>query len=65
MHISSIHQFGVVFSKNTNNLQSWTKLLRQNRKPKFKQKNPSLTKFMSFAKLWAFDKKPWPGSTLI
>ena len=40
MHFNTIEQFGMVFSKNINNLQSWAKLLRQNRKSIFQSKTP-------------------------
>ena len=43
-------------------LEPWTKLLRQNRKSIFEQKNPLS---MLFAKFWAFYNKTWPDSTLI
>ena len=45
-------------------LQSWTKLLRQNRKF-LSEKNPSPPKSILFAKFWVFDNKTWPDSTLI
>ena len=42
MHFNTIEQFGAVFSKNVNYLQSCTKLLQQNKKSVFQWKN-SLT----------------------
>ena len=35
MHFNTIEQFGMVFLKKFNNLQSWIKLLRENRKSIF------------------------------
>ena len=41
MHFNTIQQCGAVFSKNINNIKSWTELLRQNRRSIFQWKNPS------------------------
>ena len=65
MHFNTIEQFGIVFSKNINNLQSWTKLLRQNRKSIFQWKNPSPPKSMLLTKFEAFGNKTQSDSTLI
>ena len=43
MYVNSMEQFGMVFSKIINNLQSLTKLLRQNRKFIFQSKKTPLT----------------------
>ena len=40
MHFNTIEQCRMVFSKYINNLQSWTKLSRQNRKSIFQWKTP-------------------------
>ena len=63
MHFSTTEQFGMVFSRNINNLQSWTKMLRQKRKSIFQWKNPSPPQISVVGK--AFDKKTSPNSTLI
>ena len=53
----TIQQFGAFFSKNVNNLQFWTKLLRRNRKSLFHWKNPCLPKSMLFPTFWTFGNK--------
>ena len=67
MHFNNIEQFGAVFSKNVNYLQSWTKLLQQNKKSIFQWKNSltPLPKSMLFAKFYAFCNKTWADSTPI
>ena len=46
-------------------LQSWKKLLRQNKKFIFQQKKTPPPKTMLFAKSQAFDNKTLPDSTLM
>ena len=46
-------------------LQSWTKLLRQNKKFSFQQKKTPAPKSMLFGKSQAFDNKTLPDSTLM
>ena len=48
-----------------NNLESWTKLLRQNREYFLQWKNPYPPKLMLSAKFWAFGNNTWPDSILI
>ena len=40
MHLNTIEQFGMVFSKNINNLQSWTELFFSEKTPLPPEKTP-------------------------
>ena len=53
----TIQQFRAFFSKNVNNLQFWTKLLRRNRKSFFHWKSPCLPKSMLFPTFSTFGNK--------
>ena len=54
-----------VFLKKINNLQSWTNLLRENRKSIFPWKSFSYPKSILLVKFEAFGNKNWPELTLI